>query len=136
MRQIKTTLLYDWFNEVWNKDNENAIDQLLSHDSFAHGILKPEEPKGAEGFKLFFRDFRKTFHNINIEVDDVVKQDDMEAARTTVNAVHTVTGKNVSFTGICMVRVKDGKIAEAWNNYDFLSMYQQLGQELVAIEKV
>ena len=61
-------------------------------------------------------------------------QDDMESARTIVNAIHTATGKNVSFTGICMVRVQDGKIAEAWNNYDFLNMYQQLGQNLTPLE--
>jgi predicted ester cyclase len=30
-----------------------------------------------------------------------------------------------------MVKVHDGKIAEAWNNYDFLDLHQQLGQQLV-----
>jgi predicted ester cyclase len=25
------------------------------------------------------------------------------------------------------VRVKNGKIAEAWNNFDFMSMFRQLG---------
>jgi len=31
------------------------------------------------------------------------------------------------FTGIAIVRVKDGKIIEAWNNFDFMKMYKQLG---------
>ena len=35
-----------------------------------------------------------------------------------------------SFTGMCIARIKDGKIAEGWNNFDFLSMYQQLGMQL------
>jgi len=26
-----------------------------------------------------------------------------------------------------MVRVRDGKIVEAWNTFDFLSFYQQIG---------
>jgi predicted ester cyclase len=26
-----------------------------------------------------------------------------------------------------MLRIKDGKIVEAWNNFDFMSMFQQLG---------
>ena len=68
------------------------------------------------------------------EIEDVIAQDDMESARTIVNVIHTATGKNVSFSGICMVRVKDGKIADAWNNYDFLNMYQQLGQNLIPLE--
>ena len=32
-----------------------------------------------------------------------------------------------------MVRVEGGKIAEAWNHYDFLDMYQQLGQVLTPL---
>jgi len=134
MREAKSTILYKWFNDVWNNDDETAIEKLMTHDSSAKGILPEEHPKGAEGFKIFFRDFRNQFHNINIEIEDVIAQDDMESARTIVNAIHTATGKNVSFTGICMVRVQDGKIAEAWNNYDFLNMYQQLGQNLSPLE--
>jgi len=47
------------------------------------------------------------------------------------HAGHTLgfpaTGRNTTFEGVSIIRVVDGKIAEAWNFYDFLSMYQQLG---------
>jgi predicted ester cyclase len=33
----------------------------------------------------------------------------------------------VEITGIAIVRVADGKIVEAWNNFDFLTMHRQLG---------
>jgi predicted ester cyclase len=36
------------------------------------------------------------------------------------------TGKAVRFGGMCIVHVKDGKVEESWNNFDFLSMYEQL----------
>jgi predicted ester cyclase len=68
--------------------------------------------------------------NIKVSVEDVISQDDLESARTTVSAVHSESGRNVSFSGMCMVRIVEGKIAEAWNNYDFLNLYQQLGQKL------
>jgi predicted ester cyclase len=35
-------------------------------------------------------------------------------------------GRNLKITGMTMVRIKDGKIAESWNNIDFMSMYQQM----------
>ena len=130
MRNIQETLLQRWFDEVWNNGNENAIDQLMAHDSTARGILADDHPKGAEGFKLFFNDFRNQFHDIKVGVEDVISQDGMEAARTTVTAIHTETAKKVTFSGMCMVRIADGKIAEAWNNYDFLNLYEQLGQKL------
>ena len=56
----------------------------------------------------------------------------MQTARTTVSAIHTETGKDVKFMGMCMIKIEDGKIAQAWNNYDFLNLYQQLGQQLTA----
>ena len=134
MRNVQSTLLHRWFDEVWNKDDENAIDKLLTVDAEAHGILTEGQPKGAEGFKLFFKDFRSQFHDVKIDVEDVISQDDFESARTTVTAIHTETKKPVTFSGICMVRVEDGKIAEAWNQYDFLNLYQQLGQKLAPME--
>jgi len=131
MRNPQAALLYKWFNDVWNNDDESSIDKLMTHDSTAKGILKEGEPKGAEGFKIFYKDFRSQFHDVKIEIEDVIAQDDMEAARTIVNAIHTQTGKEVKFSGLCMVKVVDGKIAEAWNNYDFLNLYEQLGQKLM-----
>jgi predicted ester cyclase len=33
----------------------------------------------------------------------------------------------IEITGIAIVRIKDGKIVEGWNNFDFLKLYQQIG---------
>lgn len=135
MRDVTTTLCHRWFQEVWNNNQEQAIDEMASHDCFAHGINSADGPKGIEGFKAFYNNFRDQFHDIHIEVLDVISQDNMECAHTEVTAVHAETGKQVKFSGLCMVRIEDGKIAEAWNHYDFLNMYQQLGQVLTPLEK-
>ena len=134
MRNVQTTLLYKWFDKVWNQGDENAIDELMTHDSGAKGILPDDHPKGAAGFKIFFNDFRNQFHDIKVDVEDVISEDDIESARTTVSAIHTESGKQVTFSGMCMVKTAQGKIAEAWNNYDFLNLYQQLGQKLTPAE--
>ncbi|MFC5408081.1 ester cyclase [Larkinella bovis] len=133
MRHIQSTVLYRWFNDVWNQDDENAIDRLLAADARAYGILREDQPRGPEGFKGFFREFRSQFHGIHVEVEDVISQDGVESARMTVTATHTETGKQVIFPGISMAYIQDGKIAQAWNSYDFLSMYQQLGQTLTPV---
>jgi predicted ester cyclase len=59
---------------------------------------------------------------------------DKVSARCSVRATHSgdslgieATDKPVEFTGITMLRVKDGQIAEAWNNFDFLKLFQQIG---------
>lgn len=134
MHNAQSTLLYKWFNDVWNNGDEQAIDQLMTHDAKAYGISPETHLEGPSAFKKFYNDFKGQFRDIKIDVEDVIKEDDVESARTTVHAVHAETNKPVEFSGICMVKVKDGKIAEAWNNYDFLNMYQQLGQKLVAAD--
>lgn len=35
--------------------------------------------------------------------------------------------RTTEFTGMCIAVVRGGKIVEAWNNFDFLAMYSQLG---------
>ena len=132
MRNTQTTLLYRWFDEVWNSGDKNAIDILLAPDLEIHGLVMQPGQTGAEGFKSFYDSFKSEFHNIVVNVEDSISEDDVQAVRTTVNATHTTSNKDVAFTGICMARIEDGKIAEAWNNFDFLEMYQQLGQSLKA----
>ena len=37
------------------------------------------------------------------------------------------TGKPIAFEGTLMFRVRDGKVVEARNSFDFLKMFQQMG---------
>lgn len=131
MRDITSTLLYQWFDQVWNQNREDAIDRLMTDTADFQGIETEDELRGAAGFKLFFRAFKAQFDPVKIKVEDVVSQDDMEAARTVITATHVATNKTVVVPGICMIRVESGKIAQAWNSYDFLSLNMQLGKRLV-----
>jgi len=130
MRNIQATSVFRWFQEVWNKGNRNSIDELLSHDVIAHGLGPTGQTNGIEEFKKFYDDFRNQLRDVHVVVEDVVSQDDMETAFCSVTAVDIASGKQVNFTGICMAKIKDGKIIEAWNQYDFLKMYQQIGYTL------
>jgi len=133
MRNKNTTLLYKWFNEVWNNGRREAIGELLADNVIAHGLGPDRNIRGIEAFKKFYDEFRKQVHDVKVEVADVVCQDDIESALCHVTAIHTASKKQVDFSGLCMVRIQDGKIAEAWNQYDFLRMYQQAGYALTMI---
>jgi predicted ester cyclase len=63
-----------------------------------------------------------------------VTEGDRVAAHCRVVARHVgdalgapATNTPVTFTGVAIARVRDGQIVEGWNNFDFLSMYQQIG---------
>jgi steroid delta-isomerase-like uncharacterized protein len=125
-----------WFEEVWNKGREEAIEEMFAEDGVAHGLADESgaQLRGPTGFKPFFRSFRGAFPDIEVIVEDTVAEGDKVAARCTIRATHAgdtlgfaATQRPMEITGIAIVRVKDGKIVEAWNNFDFMGMFQQLG---------
>ena len=130
MKRLQSTLLYNWFEEVWNKGRETAIEEMTSDQTIAHGLAGNQIATGTGEFKNFYHSFKSEFSNIHFHLQHVVSEDNFECALCHVTANHK-TGKAVAFSGICMVRVENGKIMEAWNHFDFLSVYQQLGHQLV-----
>jgi steroid delta-isomerase-like uncharacterized protein len=130
------TLLHRWFDEVWNQRNESAIDALMADDALVHGIAGADGSalRGPAAFRPFFRQFSQAFPDLRITVEDALVDGDKIAVRCSVTATHTgasmlaaPTNRPAHFTGMCIARVRDGKIVEGWNNFDFLSMYRQLG---------
>jgi steroid delta-isomerase-like uncharacterized protein len=136
MSQENKDLIQRWFEEVWNKGREEAIDEMFAEDGLAHGLADEggEPLRGAIGFKPFFQKFRAAFPDIEVVVEDTISEGDKVAARCTVRGKHqsdslgfAATQQPMEITGISIVRVRDGKIVEAWNNFDFMSMFKQLG---------
>ena len=130
------TVMHRWFEEVWNKGREEAIDEMFAEDGVAHGLVgeNGEELRGPADFKPFFRKFREAFPDIQVAVEDCICEGDRAAARCRVRATHrgeslgvAATNNPVEFAGMCIIRVRDGRIVEAWNNFDFASLNQQIG---------
>jgi len=136
MKKQYSTLAHEWLEEVWNQRSAAAIDRLLAEDAIAHGITDAsgKELRGPAAFKEFHQRFLNAFPGVVIEIEDTISGGDKIAARCRVRAKHegdglgfAATKKRTEFTGVCILRIRDGKIAEAWNNFDFLTMHSQLG---------
>jgi len=129
------TFLERWFEEVWNKGNEKAIDEMALPDANTHGLEHPggKPVHGRDAFKVFHQQFLSAFSNVHIKVERTITEGDMTMAQCVVTGVHSGAGlgipptnKAVKFTGMCLARLQDGKLAEAWNNFDLASMYRQI----------
>jgi predicted ester cyclase len=121
-------LLRRWFEEVWNQDKASVIDELMAADCVAHGLVGEDgnELTGAAAFKQFHRKFLTDFPGLRIDVADVLVDGDRTAARCVASGRHGASGKPISFTGVAIVRWQGGKAVEAWNNFDFDVMRQQI----------
>ena len=134
--EANKALVRRWFEEVWNKGRAEAIEEMFAADGIAHGLsYDAENPlQGPADFKPFHATFRGAFPDIEVIVEDLIAEDDKVAVRCSVRGKHTgdhlgVAASNapVDFTGVSIVRIKDGKIVEAWNNFDFMRMNRQIG---------
>lgn len=136
MAEEYETFMHRWFEEVWNKGREEAIDELFAEDGIGHGLpTENGEPiRGSKDFKPFYRKFREAFPNIKVVVGETVSDGERIASVCYVSGVHEGEGIGVSptnqpidFTGMVMIKVRDGKIVESWNCFDFMTMYSQVG---------
>lgn len=136
MSEANKQLIQRWFEEVWNKGRPDAIDEMIAEDCVIHGLGEAtgQSVTGPSEFKTFHATFREAFPDITVSVDDTVAEGDKVAARCSVYGKHTgdslgfkASQSPVEFTGITIVRVREGRIAEAWNNFDFMKLYKQIG---------
>jgi predicted ester cyclase len=131
MKNIQDTFVHQWFDQVWNRGNASAINQLMDPEAIAHGLPVSKELKGPDAFRPFYDAFQAEFPSIHVMVEDVITEGDeveyTQVARCSVKGTHK-SGKPVEFSGVSICRVKDGKLLEGWNNFDFLSMNMQLGK--------
>src|SRR5919106_4832007 len=109
-------------------------DRCRSAFTVSIGPSETESLQGPDGFRPFYETFRRLFPDIKVTIERTIAQGDMVSAHCRVTGRYAgqgggraATGKAVEFWGICTVRVSDGKIVEAWNAFDFLGLYQQLG---------
>ena len=136
MSDKNKALIRRWFEEVWNKGRAEAIAEMFADDGIAHGLSDDvDNPLGGpQGFLPFHAQFREAFPNIEVIVEDQIAEGDKVATRCSVRGKHSgdslgfaATQMPVEFTGVTITRIRDGQIVEAWNNFDFMKMYKQLG---------
>lgn len=136
MSEENKAVVRRWFDEVWNQGRSEVIEELFDEYGIAHGLADdPAHPiTGPRDYRPFYDVFRQAFPNIEIVIEDMIAEDDKVAARCSVRGKHegefrgiAPTQAPVEITGMTIVRVANGKIVEAWNNFDFMNLYKQCG---------
>ena len=136
MSEENKKLLRRWFEEVWNNGRADAIDEMFDENGIAHGLSDdPSKPiKGPSDFRPFHSALRQAFPNMMIVIEDMIAEGDKVVARCSLRGKHegeflgrAATQAPFEFTGIAIVRIQNGKIIEAWNNFDFMTMHKQIG---------
>jgi steroid delta-isomerase-like uncharacterized protein len=134
MAQENSALIHRWFEEVWNKGNMDAIEEMASPNVIGHGQAQHDTDIGLKEFRTFAVGLRTAFPDFKVTIDQVIEQGDKVVARWTTTMTHkgeflgfAPTGKKVTVTGTTIQRISDGKIVEGWDNWDQLGLLVQIG---------
>ena len=133
MSESNKTLLRRDAEEVWNQGNLDAVDELFATDVILHEAPPGVSP-GAKGVKQLIAGYRAALPDFHLTIEDLIAEGDRVVNRWSMTGTHKgelmgipPTGKKVTSTGISIVRIADGKIAEIWGASDQLGLMQQLG---------
>jgi steroid delta-isomerase-like uncharacterized protein len=118
-----------------NRGNLAVVDELIEETYIAHDPSLPADMReGIDKLKIMIERTRAAFPDQRIELDDMIGEGDRVACRLKFVGHlvgewdgHPYDGREVSFTGMGMYRIADGKIAEGWFNFDQHGFMRQLG---------
>lgn len=119
-------VLENWMSRVWVDQDVTAIDELFVPAGLARG-LGQQSLIGPEQFKAFHSTFSQLLRGFQIKIDHFIEQGEWVSALLTLSAYVRSTDKPVSITGNIYGVINHGKIEKAFNHWDFLGLFTQMG---------
>jgi predicted ester cyclase len=142
MQDDNKAIVGRWFTEFWGKTcNLGVVDEIAAPDMLLKYSLH-EPRRGREDIRAFMTDFRAAFPDLNFwgtadliaEGDYVVGQWEGGGTHTgaafadfLAGSLPTSTGRTMHFTGVTVLRLKDGRIIEENGLDDGVTALTQLG---------
>ena len=122
-----------FYEEVFNQGNRAVIDEVLATDIVDHTPM-PDQAPGIEGMKQVIGMFLGAFPNMSMTLDHMVAEGDIVVIRGTMTGTHSAdmmgippTGRQMTMSGMDLLRFSDGKVVDMWHYEDILGMFKQLG---------
>lgn len=139
MPEDTRVLLTRWFDEVWNQNREETMDELMASDAISHGFPSQGSSSTAKEFKEAVQQFQRTFSNIHVAIEDMLVDGEKAAVRWKASLTHTgdglgfaPTGDSIQVAGISIVHLEHGKIIEGWDALDLTTPIDGLRQTAIA----
>jgi predicted SnoaL-like aldol condensation-catalyzing enzyme len=131
-------VLLQFQREVFNA-SDWSLENLRAHltEDFVDHAAMVGDPPGFEGVQMRFSAWASAFEDADEENIEMVGENDILAVLYDLHAKHTgnflgvePTNREVVIPGIEFVRIRDGKIAEHWGIYDFLTTAEEIGADV------
>lgn len=118
-------------NRVWNAKDIAIIDELVDQEILIHSLFG--DFHGKEAMKEVVRNWLRGFPNLRVDPDFVIVENDLVSIQWHAQGTHQgefkgrkPTGKSVSYSGMTIYRIKNGKITEYWAYLDMQFLLNQI----------
>ena len=132
-------LVRRFYEEVWDRGNVEFAQEVFADDYLRHDLRPTAAAPGPDGQRQIAAAFRAAFPDLRWHVDLLLAEGDLVVGRWTASGTNTgpwagmaATGRHVTFSGVNIFRIRDGKVVEIWNHRDDLGLAQQLGTPVYA----
>jgi steroid delta-isomerase-like uncharacterized protein len=121
-------------DEYVNQKNDAALDALVADDFICYvGGVASTASEGRQVWARRSRTLRTAFPDFHITIDELLVDTDKVVMRYRGHGTHRgpfgaapPTNKDVTYTGIAILRISNGKIAEEWTEYDSIGLMRQV----------
>jgi steroid delta-isomerase-like uncharacterized protein len=134
MSEQNKALVRRYNDDFWGKGDESLVEELFAETLVDHNPAGNDLPPGREGMRQALANFRTAFPDLTTSLEHLIAEGDKVVLRWRARGTHEgelmgipATGKQVTLSGIDILRIENGKIAERWAEYDNLGLLQQLG---------
>jgi predicted ester cyclase len=121
-----------FYREVWNRWDDQALDELLAEDFVFRGSLG-DEARGRDGFRGYRDRVRAAFPDFNNEIIELVAEGERAAVRLRCTGSHegelfgiAPSGRRITYEAAAFLRWRDRQLSEAWVLGDLDSLHAQL----------
>ncbi|MBA7537311.1 hypothetical protein ES705_29578 [subsurface metagenome] len=128
--------------EIWNGGNLALADELYSPKFLYRPIDISEDIVGIDAFKELVKGVRTTYPDFNVKSKELIIKNDRIVNHWMTTGTNTgplgelpPTNKKIQISGITIIKVVNGKIAEEWLFYNYAAIYRQLGFTITPLEE-
>ncbi len=116
-----------WLHRLWNERDPSVIEELFLPDGCAEG-LEHKPVIGPKEFRAFWDLVSGAIVDTSCEIEHIMTKGEEALLVASFRGRHLAAGKDVHMRFAAHAVVRDGKIVDATNVLDALSLLQQVGR--------
>ena len=127
-------LIQRFIDKIWNQQNLDQLNEFCADSYVEH--MPFGDLEGVDELRGMVSMTQRAFPDINSRVDNVISEGNFVACNYVVEGTHEeeyigieATGNHMSVNGCLMCRIENGKLVEAWNQFDVMSLL--MGMEVL-----